>query len=79
MVFLRSLVPSKKLSRVGRNVNEEGRARGCKMFISFCLFVFEKVSIVGHVLILKSQFLREWIVMGKKNTQTSYSPPLVLV
>lgn len=32
----------------------------------FCLFAFEKVSIVGHVLILKSQFLREWIVMEKK-------------
>lgn len=78
MVFLRSLVPSKKLPRVGRNLNEEGKARGWKMFIYLCLFVFGKVSIVGHVLILKSQFLREWIVMGK-NTQTSYSPPLVLV
>lgn len=61
MVFLRGLVPSK-------NLNEEGKARGWKMFISFCVFVFEKVSIVRHVLILKSQFLRERIVMGKKYT-----------
>lgn len=66
MVFLRSLVPSTKLWRVARNLNEEGKARGCKMTISFYLFVFEKGSLVGHVLVLQSQFLWEWIVMKKK-------------
>lgn len=58
---------------------KKARQEDVRCLSLFCLFAFEKVSIVGHVLILKSQFLREWIVMEKKNTQTSYSPPLVLV